>query len=65
MNWYEFSGGINDNKSKKAAVFNGVPPEAFKYTDKNCRRNIFNFINEFWNERADLHIWHKINALLY
>ena len=43
----------------KAAGLNGLPSESFKSMVKYCRRYVFDFINEFWNNRFDFEIWHK------
>ena len=34
-----------------AARLNGVPPEAFKATNDDCRIYVFEFINEFWHDK--------------
>ena len=28
--------------------------------DEDCRRYVFDFINDFWHERSDFKSWHKI-----
>ena len=43
----------------KATGLNGVPPEAFKSMDGDCRRYVFDFINGFWHDRAYFESWHK------
>ena len=54
-----FNRAINGLKSTKAAELNGLTPEALKYTDKDCRKYVFDFIHEFWHRRSDLKSWHK------
>ena len=46
----------------KEAGSNGMPPEEFKDTDEDCRKHVFDFINEFFHGRADLESWHKIKC---
>ena len=59
ITWDEFNRATNGIKSTKVAVLNGVPPEAFKATDKDCRRYVFELINAFWHEKADFDNYHK------
>ena len=43
----------------KVAGLNGVPPEALKSMGEYCRKYAFNFIKEFWHNRADFESWNK------
>ena len=63
ITWDEFNLAINGIKSMIATVLNGVPPEEFKDTDEDCRRYVFDSINEFWNDRADFETWNKIKCV--
>ena len=38
--WKEFSNAVNGLKNCKAPGLNGVPPEAFKAMDSECRRYV-------------------------
>ena len=51
INWDKFNRAINGLNSMIAARLNGVPPEAFKATNDDCRIYVFDFINEFWYDK--------------
>ena len=48
----------------KAVGFNGVPTKLFKAMDTDCRRCVFDFINEFLYDRANFESWHKSQCVL-
>ena len=50
-------------KSWAGPSLNGLTPEAFKAMDKYCGIYVFDFINGFWNDRADFESWHKIQCV--
>ena len=64
ITWDEFNFEINVINSMKTEGLNGVLPEAQKSMDKDCRRYVFDFINEFWNERSDFESWHKSQCVI-
>ena len=43
----------------KSAELNDVPSEAFKAMENDCKIYIFDFINDFWNDRADFKSWNE------
>ena len=57
--WSEFTSAIMDFTNKKAPGLNGIPPNAFKSTNKENLQHHFDFITEFWEERIDFEEWHK------
>ena len=59
ITWDEFNLSINGIRNAKATGFNSVTPKVFKSMNKDRRRYVFDFINEFWNNRFDFEIWHK------
>ena len=63
LTWDEFNRAINGLKNIKATGLNGVTPEAFKAMDKDCRRCVFDLINNFWHEISDFESWHKCQCV--
>ena len=63
ITWNELNWAINGLESMKAAGLNGLPSESFKSMVKYCRRYVFDFINEFWHDRADFCGCNKIQCV--
>ena len=57
--WKEFSNAVNGLKNCKAPGLNGVPPEAFKAMDSECRRYVFDFLTQYFDGESDYESWHK------
>ena len=64
INWDEFMGAVNSLKNEKAPGLNGVPPEAFKAMDDECKRYIFGYINKYWDNKKDCEGWHNSQCVL-
>ncbi|KAL7525760.1 hypothetical protein ACHAXR_003162, partial [Thalassiosira sp. AJA248-18] len=59
ISWTEFDQAVNKLKNGKAPGLNGVPPEAFKAMNQECRMHIFGYIQDFWEGEADYESWHR------
>ena len=59
ITWDRSNQAINGLRSTKDVRFNRILLESFKSMNEDGRRYVFNFINEFWHDRADIKSWHK------
>ena len=57
--WIEFISTIQELTNGKAPGINGVPPNAFTYMSEENLRHHFDFITEFWEDKADFKEWHE------
>ena len=46
-------------KNDKAPGVTGVPPNAFKCLNGEHKRTVFQYVNNFWDEKADYWEWHQ------
>jgi len=58
ISWTEFCKAINKLKSGKSPGINGVPPDALKCLDGRNKRQVYQYIVDFWEGNADYWEWH-------
>ena len=59
ITWKEFDRAVNKLTAGKAPGLNGIPPEAYKAMDANCRRKVFRHVQDFWEGKVDHESWHR------
>ena len=59
ITWQEFDRAVNKLKNGKAAGLNGIPPEAYKAMDADCRQRVFKYVQDFFEGTADYEGWHR------
>ena len=64
ITWKEFLKAITNLKNDKAPGVTGVPPNAFTCLDGEHKRTVFQYINDFWDEKADYWEWHQGLSIL-
>ena len=54
----EVDRAIKKLKSGKASGLNGIPPEAFKAMNRECRERVHKYISDFYEGKCDYEGWH-------
>jgi len=63
INWDEFNRAVNKLKNDKAPGLNGIPPEAYKAMDGECRTQVFKQVCDFFDGKEDYNGWHKSQCI--